>query len=270
MAIVFAGIPAVFLYLVAGLLLGRRLSLASAGRLPPKALAMSLGAVAVIVHAVLLSFALFTPAGLNMGFFNALSLAGWLVATLVLLLAVRQPVESLGIALLPLAALTLALQLAIAQAGPARFIDGDHRIQIHIVLAVLAYGTLTIAAFQAVLLAIQDRHLHSRRPGGFIRALPPLQTMEELLFQMIGIGFALLSLTLVTGVLFLENIFAQHLVHKTVLSVTAWVVFATLLWGRWRFGWRGRRAIHWTLGGFGALALAYFGSKLVLELILNR
>ena len=100
--------------------------------------------------------------------------------------------------------------------------------------------------------------------------LPPLQTMESLMFQMVAIGFTLLTLALVTGFLFLEDIFAQHLVHKTVLSIIAWVVFGILLWGRWRFGWRGRVAIRWTIGGFIFLMLAYFGSKFVLELILNR
>ena len=94
--------------------------------------------------------------------------------------------------------------------------------------------------------------------------------MESLLFQMIAIGFAILSLALLSGVLFLEDIFAQHLVHKTVLSLAAWLVFAVLLWGRFRFGWRGRTAIRWTLGGFAVLLLAYFGSKFVLELVLMR
>jgi ABC-type uncharacterized transport system permease subunit len=87
---------------------------------------------------------------------------------------------------------------------------------------------------------------------------------------MIATGFVLLSLALVTGALFLEDIFAQHLVHKTILSIVAWVVFAILLWGRWRFGWRGRTAIRWTIGGFVFLMLAYFGSKFVLELVIGR
>ena len=87
---------------------------------------------------------------------------------------------------------------------------------------------------------------------------------------MIGSGFALLSAGLLTGIFFLEDIFAQHLVHKTVLSIVAWLVFGILLWGRWRFGWRGRTAIRWTLSGFVVLLLAYFGSKFVLELILQR
>ena len=93
--------------------------------------------------------------------------------------------------------------------------------------------------------------------------------MESLLFQMIATGFALLTLALVTGFLFLEDIFAQHLVHKTTLSIIAWFVFGILLWGRWRFGWRGQTALRWTIGGFIFLMLAYFGSKFVLELVLN-
>jgi ABC-type uncharacterized transport system permease subunit len=264
-----AGIPAVVLYITAGVMLGRRLAHGGFGRLPPKTVAMAFAGVAVLVHAAVLYSDLFTTHGLNMGFFNSLSLAGWLVAAMVLLLTFRKPVESLGIALLPFAAVTLVLQLTFAS-DPDQVIEADARLQFHILLAVLAYGTLTIAAFQAVLLWLQDRQLHNRRPGGLVQALPPLQTMEELLFQMIGIGFFLLSLALVTGVLFLEDIFAQALVHKTVLSFAAWGVFGTLLWGRHRFGWRGRTALRWTLWGFGALALAYFGSKLVLELILHR
>ena len=100
--------------------------------------------------------------------------------------------------------------------------------------------------------------------------LPPLQVQESLLFQLIGIGFFMLSLSLVSGVIFIDDIFAQHLVHKTALSLVAWVVFGVLLWGRWRHGWRGRTAIRWSLAGAVVLALAYFGSKLVLELVLGR
>ena len=140
----------------------------------------------------------------------------------------------------------------------------------HILIAILAYSLLALAAVQAVLLAIQDYRLRHRQPGGFLRGIPPLTTMESLLFQMIGAGFILLSVTLLSGFFFLEDLFAQHLVHKTALSLIAWCVFAVLLWGRWRFGWRGRTAIRWTLSGFGFLALAFFGSKLVLELILRR
>ena len=139
--------------------------------------------------------------------------------------------------------------------------DAGWQLRLHVLTSMLAYSLLTLASAQAILLAVQDNHLRRHHPGGFIRALPPLQTMESLLFEMIGVGFALLSVALVTGFIYLEDMFAQHLVHKTVLSIAAWCAFAVLLWGRWRFGWRGRTAIRWTLGGFIALMLAFFGSK---------
>jgi ABC-type uncharacterized transport system permease subunit len=140
----------------------------------------------------------------------------------------------------------------------------------HILTSIIAFSLLNIAALQAILLAIQDQQLKRHPPKCFIQSLPPLQTMEALLFQMLGAGIVFLTISLISGFLFIEDLFAQHLVHKTVLSLLAWVIFSGLLIGRSRYGWRGQTAIQWTLIGFVLLLLAYFGSKLVLELILHR
>jgi len=262
------GISAALLYLVTGGLIGLRLSRGNAAANWSKSWLMALGIIAVALHSLLLQQQIMVPDGMNLGFFNALSLASWLGALVLILAAMVQPVENLGIVVLPVAAAAIVLAISF----PSRLIISDAHLALeaHILLSILAYALLAMAAVQAVLLAIQDRHLHGRRPGGFVRALPPLTTMEALLFQMIGGGFVALSFALLSGILFLDDIFAQHLVHKTVLSIAAWAVFGVLLWGRWRYGWRGRTAIRWTLSGFAALVLSYFGSKLVLELILQR
>ncbi len=261
---------AALLYLLAGGLLAVRLARAGgAAAGSSKGGPLALGWGAVILHAMILAQTVFQPAGLNLGFFNALSFTGWLINVVLLAAAMVRSVESLGIIALPFGALTLVLGLSFATerivADP-----GQWPLELHILIAILAYSLLTLAAAQATLLAIQDRRLRRRQPGGFLRGIPPLTAMESLLFQMIGAGFILLSITLFSGLLFLKDIFAQHLVHKTVLSFIAWGVFGILLWGHWRFGWRGRTAIRWTLSGFTFLVLAYFGSKLVLELILRR
>jgi ABC-type uncharacterized transport system permease subunit len=230
---------------------------------------LMIGLAAVVIHGGLLYTSLLTPAGLNLGIFHAASLVAMTTSLLLLLSAFVEPVENLGIAVFPVAAASIGLTMLY----PAPHIitsASSWQLDSHILTSLLAYSILGLAVLQAILLAIQDRHLRNRSPGGFIRALPPLQTMESLLFQMIATGFVLLTLALVTGALFLEDIFAQHLVHKTTLSIIAWGVFAILLWGRWRFGWRGRTAIRWTIGGFIFLMLAYFGSKFVLELILSK
>jgi len=143
-------------------------------------------------------------------------------------------------------------------------------VQLHIFYSILAYSILSISALQSIFLAIQDYQLHHKHPGWALQMLPPLQVMETLLVQMIGIGVILLTASLISGFIFLENIFAQHLVHKTVLSLFAWLIFVALLWGRWQYGWRGKTLVRWNLSGFFILMLAYFGSKLVLELVLKR
>jgi len=267
------GSLAIVLYLISSLLLGKRLfsgEAAAVDRGPlGKTQIIIIGLVGVVLHAVTLSQNLFVPEGLNLGFFNAVSLITWLIALLVLLASLSNPVENLGVFLLPVAALAVLSEMVFS--APHTLLTAQAlELKLHILMSVLAYSLLSIAAVHAVLLAIQDRHLRNKRPGGFIRALPPLQTMESLLFQMIALGLILLSLSLISGAIYIEDMFAQHIVHKTILSIVAWVVFATLLWGRWRFGWRGSVAIRWTLSGFFVLLLAYVGSKWVLEILLQR
>ena len=236
---------------------------------PPRAIALSLGFAGLLLHTWLLWDSIFSHAGLNLGFFNALALASWTVVALLLVSSLTKPVENLSLILLPIAALTLGLE---ARYGEVSFLGtaASWSLKIHVLLSMLAYSLLTLAAVQAVLLAIQDHHLHHRHLRGFVRSLPPLETMESMLFEMIAAGFVLLTLALISGFAFLEDMFAQHLVHKTVLSTLAWLVFGGLLVGRFRYGWRGRTAIVWTLSGFPILILAYFGSKAVLQLILHR
>ena len=263
------GLLAIVLYLLASGLLIMRLAQAPAGGACKRMQAFISGGAAILIHGMLLYPSILTASGLNLGFFNASSLIALTTALLLLLAAFFEPVENLGIPVFPVAALTIGLWLVYPEQHIITGATASWQLDTHILTSLLAYCILGLAALQSILLAIQDHHLRHRSPGGFIRALPPLQTMESLLFQMIGIGFILLSLALVTGILFLEDIFAQHLVHKTTLSIAAWVVFALLLWGRWRFGWRSRVAIRWTLWGFVFLMLAYFGSKFVLELVLT-
>jgi len=147
----------------------------------------------------------------------------------------------------------------------------------HVVVAVMAYSTLTIAAFHAVLMALQEARLHTRsaRPGflgGAIDQLPALLTMEKLLFRMISIGFVLLSLTVLSGIVFSEQLFGKALRwdHKNVFALLSWLLFAALLAGRRFRGWRGKTALRFTLAGFATLALAYVGSRFVFEVVLHR
>ena len=146
----------------------------------------------------------------------------------------------------------------------------DWQLQLHAWCALLAYATLAIAALLAILLWIQERTLRRRDFHRWMRVLPPLTELETLLFRTIAVGFVLLTATLLTGALFVHDLFAQHLAHKTVLSILSWLVFGTLLFGRWRYGWRGRSAAVMALGARVFLFLAFFGSQFVYDFILHR
>lgn len=262
-------LAASLLYLSATGLIGWRLIRREHPRFPPRQLVLWLVLAGLTLHGWLLYDGIFREPGINLAFFNALVLTSWTVIALFSISSLTKPVENLGLVLLPVAALTLALEASFPSPEFMRQAVGWD-IKIHVLISMLAYSLLTLASVQAILLAVQDRHLHLRKPTGFIRALPPLQTMESMLFEMIGAGFALLTLAMLSGFAYLEDMFAQHLVHKTVLSTLAWLMFGGLLIGRFRYGWRGKTAIVWTLSGFAVLILAYFGSKMVLELILHR
>ena len=205
----------------------------------------------------------------NFGIFNIASLISSLVAFLLLLATLSKPVEKLGLAIFPLAILTLSLTLLFP--NNALTIDvSSWQMSTHILSSIIAFSLLNIAALQAILLAIQEQQLRKHPPRRFIQTLPALQTMESLLFRMIATGLVFLTVSLVTGFVFIEDLFAQHLVHKTILAIIAWITFSGLLLGRLNYGWRGQTAVKWTLAGFSLLLLAYFGSKLVLELILQK
>lgn len=263
------GTSAIVAYLASALAMLRSLQPA-AGATPGRIGTLSVAWLALGLHTLAMIGFYIGKGGLDFSFLSALSTVTWIVVAIVLLAALFKPVDKLGLVVFPLTAIILGLKLVVPEDA---HVVRDHSwpMTTHILVSILAYGFLNIAAIQAILLAVQDWSLRSRHlSGALVRSLPPLQTMEALLFQLIGAGFVLLGASLVTGFLFMEDMFAQHLAHKTVLSMLAWGVFAVLLWGRMRHGWRGQIAIRWTLGGFVALMLAYFGSKMVLEWILNR
>jgi len=178
-----------------------------------------------------------------------------------------RPIDSLAVVIFP----TISCVIALAQWFPSSRVlpeETPYGLELHIVLSIVAYGLFAIAAVQAIYLGVADYKLRHHHPS--MDFLPPLPTMESVLFQLTGLAFVLLTISLVLGSMYIADVHAQHLVHKIVFSLLAWCVFATLIIGRWRFGWRGRRAIKFVITGFLLLALGFFGSKFVLELILHR
>lgn len=255
------------LYVAAVLLILREIRAGARGRFAPS---FWVAVAAVAAHSWVLFGAIRTESGtgISLAITDSASLVGWVVAATTLV-----AMTTTALAALPAALFALAGILAIGTGVLSGFREvhaPQWEVTAHITLAALAAGWLSIAAIVVLLLTWQNNRLRARQPLGTLSLLPPVETLERTLFRALGGGFAVLTFALVTGFFFVYNPVQQHLVHKIALAVVAWVIFGVLLWGRVQYGWRGRKALRFTIGGFVALALAYFGSKFVLEVVLGQ
>ena len=226
---------------------------------------------ALLIQGFGLYHGLFSAGGMRFSFSFALSLMLWLAVLIYWLESFRSRMDGLQPMVLPLA--------AIAAIAPAVFPQlrvvahaGAWGFQLHFLAAMLAYSLFTLSALHAIFMGFAERKLHQRAITKSLSTLPPILTMEALLFRMIFVAFCLLTLALVSGVMFSEAIFgkAMALDHKTLFAFASWGIFAALLVGRRIYGWRGRVALRWTLAGFLVLLLAYIGSRFVAEVMLHR
>jgi len=258
-----------FLYLLAAFAFATNRLPASAHRAQHLVIAaLGFAAAGLAVHAHSLYNAIIQEAGLSLTLPNVVSLVSFQLALIGVLGAIDKTLRGMTAGLILLAALiTLPLGL---QGEPGVGSGFSWQLQAHILISLFAYGLLAVGAIVAGYSLIQDRRLRAGRLSSVNHLFAPLETTERLLFGITTAGFAGLALTIVSGVTFIENMFAQHLVHKTTLSILALLVFGILLTGRTFAGWRGRRAIYLYLGGFAILCFAYFGSRFVLEVILER
>lgn len=228
-------------------------------------------AAGLVFHGWLLLTDLMGAGGVSFGLSNAVSVILWLTVLIYWVASLRHDLHALQAFVLPPAAMAVLMQ-KLLPSGHVLPYTGDALFGAHLVIALLAYSLFTFAALHAGLMALAERSLHHKKTLVRLPDFPPIMPMERLLFQIITIGFVLLTLTVLSGIFFTEQLFHQALQfnHKTVFSILAWVIFGALLLGRRVQGWRGRIAVRWTLAGFAVLLLAYVGSKFVLEVILGR
>jgi ABC-type uncharacterized transport system permease subunit len=224
----------------------------------------------LVLHGYLLHGTLFMAGEMNLSLVYVLSLILWLTMLVYWVARFFYPIASLQTLVLPLAAVGAIL--------PALFpavhtlTNTSFALDAHIMAAMLVYSLFTIAALHAGLMSLVEKRLHHATLPRLLRELPPLLTMETLLFRIVGAGFVLLTLTLLSGVVFSEEVFGKpwQITHKFVFGVIAWCVFAALLSGHHFYGWRGRKAVHWMMSGYVFLLLAYLGTKFVMEVLLHR
>lgn len=226
---------------------------------------------ALIAHAAVLGSDLFEAEYFHFGLSNALSLTLWLAMVLYAVENALKPMDGLLLFASPFASLA-ALLPAVLGGHPLTMSLSGWAFRLHIIVAMTAYSLFTLAAFHVMLMVAVERSLHSANPTGLLTRLPPLLTLENLLFRFIGAAFVLLTITVISGVFFSQEIFGKPFVfsHKSVFSVLAWIVFGSLLAGRKFRGWRGKTALRWSISGMILMLLAYAGSRFVLEFLLGR
>lgn len=231
-----------------------------------KALMLVVGITAVFVHALMLHHLIDLSTGQNLSTINLFSLVTWLIALLMIALAMFKPMENLSLFIFPLAGLSIILAFTLPGQHLIKTAD-DPRELVHIILSVLSFSVLVLAAIQASLLAMQQQKLRLKQTHGIWSKLPALETMEAILFQLIMLGFMLLTVLLVTSFYFYHDVLWHRFLDKAILACSAWLVFASLLLGRQFFGWRGKKAVWCTLGGIGLLTLTYFSTYMILGMM---
>jgi ABC-type uncharacterized transport system permease subunit len=254
-------------YLVAAILLYIAMAQRSSSK---RLIAAGITLIGVLVHIWAESQHWVIPTSPHVSLLNILSLCALVSVAIPLgTFPLRNSLFDASLVILPLSVLILVAEGTII--APALEITSTSaHITAHIFTSVIAFGVLSIAGVYAVFIALIDHLLRQHSFNKLVQTLPALDKLEGLLFHLIKAGFAVLTISLVTGLVFVNDLFGQHLAHKTLLSIFAWLIFALLLWGRWKKGWRGRVAVRMTLAGIGLLLLSYFGSKLVLEVLLDR
>ncbi len=222
----------------------------------------------LIAHSFASYSSVFQSTGVILGLFQSASVLFLAMNVIVLISSLRLPLHNLFLLLMPMSVLALLIEV-FASSGSAENQSLSGAMVTHILLSIVAYSLLTIATLQALLLSYQYSRLKSHHARAVIGVFPPLQTMESLLFDLVRAGFVLLTLSIGTGIFFIENIFEQKLSHKLTFSLLSWAIYLVLLIGRHVLAWRGKLAIRCVLAGFVMLMLAYFGSKFVLEFLLS-
>ena len=254
----FSALLASLLYLYASSLIWKKVQGSTDEGIRPKVIKIAF--IATLVHAFALSTTLWGGNAINFHMGNGLSLVALLGSIILLITCINKSTETLGIFIYPLAALTTLLPQAFDTNTPLPPALGSH-----VLISIAAYSVMGIATAQAILYGVQERRFRTKQLGTLMRALPPLQVMENTLIQLVIIGFTLLSFALLSGIFFIEDIFAQHLIHKTFFAILSWLAYGLFLFGHFQYGWRGQKAARYTIWAYFLLILSFIGTEIILS-----
>jgi len=254
----FSALLASLLYLYASSIIWKKIQTQETTDIRPKVIKIAFAAV--LIHAYALSTTLFGDQSINFNMGNGLSLVALLGGTILLITCINKSTETLGIFIYPLSALTTLLPQAFDVSTPL-----PPELGAHVLISIAAYSIMGIATAQAILYGVQEQRFRTKKLTTLMKALPPLQVMENTLIQLVMIGFIFLSFALTSGVFFIEDIFAQHLIHKTFFAILSWFAYGIFLFGHFQYGWRGQKAARYTIWAYFLLILSFIGTQVILS-----
>ena len=231
------------------------------------------GSIGIVIHSYFLFNEIYQQNGLSLTIANIISLIGLQLAITAVFAAFNKTMRGFAGGILLISSLSALLSIwALDQfnTSPHEIKELSWQVNTHAITSLLAYGLLCTGAIIALFALVQDKRLKQKRISSLNALFAPLETTERTLFNIASFGSTLLFLSVFSGIIFIENIFSQHLAHKTILSITALIMFSILVYGRRFFGWRGKSIIYLYLSAFLMLATSYFGTKFILENILGR
>lgn len=258
-ATILLAISSSLIYFYTTYMLWRRFSSENAVTLWPRSIFLTLIVVAAIFQFFSFAGGLYADGMILFSFGTSLSLISWLAVVSLLATNLNHTTENLGIFIFPIAGITAVMPFITTEIHPLPTELGSH-----VLISVSAYSIMGLATAQAILYSAQERRFRKKELTTLFSNLPPLQVMEKILVQLVMTGFILLSLALVSGAFFMEDMFAQHLIHKTFFAILAWFTYGVFLVGHFRFGWRGQKAAYYTIWAYFLLILSYIGTEIVL------
>ncbi len=261
----FPGLAAIALY--SGGFVYHLLQLRSNIQLNPSRL-QQIAALALGAHLIAVINFLLQPQGLDLSLVKIFALLAFAINLIVFFSGLTKTQHSLYLLLFPISSITILMAFTFPSSKPVMVLT--HTMQVHVLLSIMAYSLLSIAALQALFTGLLDRQLKNKRQHKLIKTFPPLETMESVLFNIIWIGQLFLTLSLLTGFFFYDDFFEKQLLHKVIMSMLAWIFFSLLLYGRYYWGWRGHIATRLTWAGFLSVLIGYIGTKFVIEFVLTQ
>lgn len=253
---------ALFCYLGALLWITPTLAHLDSNQKPNVKAVLILGLAAVVFHAIQLSELLFVGIGQNLTILNVGSLISVSISALATLALLRWRSIWFPLSIIYVLAMVSVALSAFVEGSFIKRISENTGLMFHLAIAIFSYALFFIALLYAVQLRWLDYRLKCKKIP-FSPMLPPLMTVERHFFTITLVAQSLLTLTLITGMVYLHNFFAPEQIHKAIFSFMAWIVYSFLLLGQWKLHWRGNRVLIYSCAGMLLLTVAYFGSRVV-------